>query len=545
MKKLIFLVLILFTVTCGFSATIAVVPYRVDQPLEKISGRDYSKLLSLGILLMKNIEVSSPEEVEIAMNQTGVKPEGTISGEDLHAIGLKCRADYVLIGTIRKTQGLYQFENVFFSVKGNSILSRNSNKARDLYSIVHQEIQDTLVNFSEKKAGPSSKGAADIAFITDMSYAMSTEWAQAGEGIIDFSAAMISRYGIDTRIYLIPYSDKRSFESATVHHNSIRELRERVNSLNPSGTADTKTLISGLNYALVNIKWRRDALKHIILINNSKTDSLFLAEKYSAEAKRREIRIHTISGGRTGSEFTDLERLADLTGGLNYSISYHQRIHDRNGGKHEIFMQRGRVFHSMGDYPGWRDGILSSSGKNPKYVKTPASLDEIFQSKVTPWPEKLVQVFSGSTGIDVMEKNPVQSNIGNILDSIRGNSFKASQESFSGKALISDGRLSMWVKVKDPKVMQRLEMNAEKGFFIKCGFTIRTAPNEAYGVDLTPVTADITSDYITDFVRTSLTDIIKNPGYYTSKGIAKPPIWFIDVKIENTGRYDLKPDVRD
>jgi hypothetical protein len=244
---------------------------------------------------------------------------------------------------------------------------------------------------------------------------MSTEWAQAGEGIIDFSAAMISRYGIDTRIYLIPYSDKRSFESATVHHNSIRELRERVNSLNPSGTADTKTLISGLNYALVNIKWRRDALKHIILINNSKTDSLFLAEKYSAEAKRREIRIHTISGGRTGSEFTDVERLADLTGGLNYSISYHQRIHDRNGGKHEIFMQRGRVFHSMGDYPGWRDGILSSSGKNPKYVKTPASLDEIFQSKVTPWPEKLVQVFSGSTGIDVMEKNPVQSNIGNIL----------------------------------------------------------------------------------------------------------------------------------
>ncbi len=56
-----------------------------------------------------------------------------------------------------------------------------------------------------------------------------------------------------------------------------------------------------------------------------------------------------------------------------------------------------------------------------------------------------------------MEKNPVQSNIGNILDSIRGNSFKASQESFSGKALISDGRLSMWVKVKDPKVMQRLK----------------------------------------------------------------------------------------
>jgi hypothetical protein len=108
---------------------------------------------------------------------------------------------------------------------------------------------------------------------------------------------------------------------------------------------------------------------------------------------------------------------------------------------------------------------------------------------------------------------------------MRGNFFNISHETFSGKALISDGRLSMWVKVKDPGVMRRLEMNSEKGFFIKCGFHIRTAPNEAYGVDLTPVTAEITSDYITDFVKTNLTDIVKNKDYYTSKGIGKPPIW--------------------
>lgn len=544
MKKLILLIVFILTSVSAFSATIAVVPYRVDPPLERITGKDYSKLVSLGILLMKNIDVASPEEVEIAMQQTGVRTEGAISGEDLHTIGLKCRADYVLIGTIRKTHGMYQFENVLYSVKGNSVLSRNSNKAKDLYSIVHQEIRDTLINVSEKKAA-SSKGAADIAFITDMSYSMSTEWAQVRESIIDFSSALISRYGIDTRIYILPYSDKRSFESVTVHQNSIRELKERLNSLNPSGSSDTKILISSLNYALGNIKWRRDASKQIIIINNSKTESLFLAEKYSADARRRDIRIHTISGGRTGSDYSDAERLAELTGGSNHSISYHQRVHDRTGGKHEIYMQRGRVFHSLGDYTGWRDGILASTGKNPKYVKTPSSLDEIFQAKVSPWPEKLVQVFSESTGIQVMEKNPVQSNIGTILESMRVSFFKAVQESFSGKALISDGRLSIWVKVKDPRVMQRLEESSEKGFFIKCGFNVRTSSAEAYGVDLTPVTADITSDYITDYVRTSLTDIVKNRDYYTSKGIGRPPIWFVDVKIENTERYDLKPDVRE
>ena len=113
----------------AYSATIAVVPYRVDHPLEKITGKDYSRLLSLGILMMKNIDVASPEEVEIAMQQTGVRAEGAITGEDLRSIGLKCRADYVLIGTIRKTGGMYQYENVLFSVKGNSILSRNGNMA--------------------------------------------------------------------------------------------------------------------------------------------------------------------------------------------------------------------------------------------------------------------------------------------------------------------------------------------------------------------------------------------------------------------------------
>lgn len=544
MKKLIFLIMILLTSATAFSATIAVVPYRVDPPLEKITGKDYSRLVSLGIILMKNIEVVSPEEVEIAMQQTGVKPEGTISAEDLQAMGLKCRADYVLIGTIRKTGGMYQFENVLFSVKGNSVLSRNSNKAKDLYSIVHQEIRDTLISISEKKAA-SSKGTADIAFVTDMSYSMSTEWGEVRNAIIDFSSALISRYGIDTRVYIIPCSDKRSFESVTVHQNSIRDLKERLNSLAPSGTTDTKTLIASLNYALGNIKWRRDASKQIIIINNSKTESLFLAEKYSSDAKRRDIRVHSISGGRRGSDFSDAERLSELTGGLNYSISYHQRVHDPSGGKHEIYMQRGRVFHSLGEYTAWRDGILASKGKNPKYVRTPSSLDEIYQNRVSPWPEKLAEVFSLGTGIRVMEKNPVQSNIGDILDSMRDNFFKTANGSFSGKALISDGRLSMWVKVKDPAVMRRLEENAEKGFFIRCGFNIRTSQSEAYGVDLTPVTTEISSDYITDFVRTSLTDIVKNRDYYTSKGIGKPPIWFVDVKIENTERYDLKPDVRE
>ncbi len=544
MKKIILFVMFLITTASAFSATIAVVPYSVDPPLEKITGKDYSRLLSLGILLQKNVEVISPEEVEIAMQQTGIKPEGAITGEDLYAIGIKCRADYILIGKIRKIKGMYQFENVFYSVKNKNVVSRNNNKAGDLYSIVHQEIKDTLINISSRTS-LSSKGSADIAFITDMSYSMSTEWEQVRGSIIELYSTLISRYGIDSRLYLLPYSDRRSFESVTVHNNSIRELRDRANSLQPSGSADTKTFISMLNYALTNIKWRASASKDIIIINNSKIDSLFLAEKYAADAKRRGVRIHAISGGRISTDYSDAERLAELTGGNNFSISYHQRVHDPKGGKHEIYLQRGRVFYSTGDYNPWREGILVSKSKNPRYVKTPLSLDEIFQTNIQPWPEKLAQIFFDSTGIRVMEKNFLQSNIGDILESLRDNFLKSEQENFAGKALVSDGRLSLWVKVKDPAVMERFEQYADKGFYLRCGFNVKVSDIEAYGVELLPVKTDITSDFITDFVRTSLTDIVKNKNYYTSKGLNRPPLWFVEVKVDNTERFDYRRDVRE
>ncbi|HPJ34420.1 MAG TPA: VWA domain-containing protein [Spirochaetota bacterium] len=544
MKKIIPVILILLTSISAYSASIAVVPYRIDPPLENLTGKDYSRLLSLAMLLMKDADVISPEEVEIAMQQTGVKPENPVSGEDLHAIGLKCRADYVLIGTIGKTKGVYRFKNVLFSVRENSVLSRSSNTGENLYSVLHREIKDTFVNFKDKKTG-SSTGSADVAFITDMSYSVSAEWDDIRQAIASFSSSLISRYGLDTRIYIIPFSDKRSYESVTVHENSISGLRKRLNSLRPSGNSSIKSLTSMLNYSLSSIKWRRDASKQIIIINNSGLNGIFLAEKYSSAAKRRGIRIHTVSGGRVSSDYSDAERLAGLTGGTNSSISYHQRVHDQNGKKHEIYLQRGRVFHSMTGYNSWRAGVLSSKSSNPKYVIPPSSLDEIYQDKISTWPEKMVKIFSEGTGIQVMEKNPVQSNIEEIFDSMRESLFRSAGEKFYGKALISDGRLSMWVKIRDARLMNRFAEYAGRGYYLKCGFNVRKSSSEAYGVELIPVTADITSDYITDFVKTTLTDIVKNSNYYISKGIGTPPLWFAEIKVDNIESYEPKRDVRD
>lgn len=546
MKKIFyifFLSMILFPCWL-YSESIVVMPYRIEPPLDKISGDDYAKMLSLGIMFTKDIDVVNPSEVSLAMEMLGIRPEKEITAEHLHSLGLRCRAEYVLIGILKKSKGVYYYENVLYSVRNDDVLSRNSGKAKDLYSIVHQEIRDTLINLRDIKS-ITPKAKADVAIILDSSYSMSSEIDTVRNSITEFIGELIGKYGIDTRVYLIPSSDNRSFESMTMHQNSIKELRQRLDNIKPSGTAKADTILRSLTYALENIRWRGDASKDIVVINNSEVNKIFLAEQYAKKAKDRNIRISIISGGRVGGDLSDLDRLSELTDGFDSAISYHQRLFDPEGNSYEIYLQRGRVFYSLGEYKFWRDGILSRKGKNTQYVKTPEYFEELYTAKVKPWPENLAQFFSTAKGISIGEKNPLQSNIANIFDELKNYGFKKDSSFYYGKALISDGNISLWVRIRDRDVLEKFLSYSQRGILVKCGFTVSIAEGEPYGITLTPVASDITSDYITDFVRTSLIDIVKNKDYYMTKGIGRPPVWFINVKIENVESYIHAKDIRD
>ncbi|HPP94522.1 MAG TPA: VWA domain-containing protein [Spirochaetota bacterium] len=546
MKKffyIFFLSMILFPCWL-YSESIVVMPYRIEPPLDKISGDDYAKMLSLGIMFTKDIDVVNPSEVSLAMEMLGIRPEKEITAEHLHSLGLRCRAEYVLIGLLKKSKGVYYYENVLYSVHNDDVLSRNSGKAKDLYSIVHQEIRDTLINLRDIKS-ITPKAKADVAIILDSSYSMSSEIDTVRNSISEFIGELIGKYGIDTRVYLIPSSDNRSFESMTMHQNSIKELRQRLDNIKPSGTAKADTILRSLTYALENIRWRGDASKDIIVINNSEVNKIFLAEQYAKKAKDRNIRISIISGGRVGGDLSDLDRLSELTDGFDSAISYHQRLFDPQGNSYELYLQRGRVFYSLGEYKFWRDGILSRKGKNQRYVKTPEYFEELYTAKVKPWPENLAQFFSTAKGISIGEKNPLQSNIANIFDELKNYGFKKDSSFYYGKALISDGNISLWVRIRDRDVLEKFLSYSQRGILVKCGFTVSIAEGEPYGITLTPVASDITSDYITDFVRTSLIDIVKNKDYYMTKGIGRPPVWFINVKIENVESYIHAKDIRD
>jgi len=543
MKKILLFVLFLISASQLF-ASIAVLPYR-DQAFDsRISGKEYARMLSLGILLMKDTDVLSPEEADIGMKQLGINPEGSVDAEDLNAFGIKYNLKYILLGSISKKKGAFAFDNVLYSVRDRKVLSRNNNSSLDIYKLIQMEIKDTLINFGTKKA-VTGKTQADIVFLFDSSYNMSDEWSDVRNSISEFSSALISKLNVDTRIYLAPYSERKSYESVTTHQNSIKELNQTLSRLQPGGAGNTDKFTSLLNFTVKNIKWRSAALKEIYIINNSKLEGMFVPERIAVEAKKKNIHINVISSGKITGEYNDMERLAVLTKGKSISISYHQRVFDKSGTRHDLYLQRGRIFHSIAPHHEWKSGILSSAGNNPKYVKPPQALDEVFHTKTLLTPDKLIQTFSEYTGITIIQKEALQNNLVDIVSSMQSGLSASSGTSFSGRALISDGKISFWVKVKNQKIMDIFEKHGVSGFYIKTGFNIKKSDSDAYGIELIPVTTDISADYIPDLAKTTLTDIVKNQEFFITKGIGSPPVWFVEVKIENIERYDQKIDVRD
>ena len=543
MKRLIFTLLFL-SITAAATASIAVMPYRMELAPGDISGREYAKLLSLTILLAKDTDVLSPEEAEIGMKQIGIKPEGAVTEEDLYNFGTRYKLDYILIGTVTKKKGQYFFDNVYYAVRNRKIVSRNKNSASDLFKLARQEVKDTLFSLPQKEAAKQQK-QADIAFVIDLSYNIADEWETVQDAVNNINSSLVGKYSIDTRVFILPFSDRKDQELATVHNNSIKGVREKLGSLQPAGAPDMNKFMSVLNHTIRNLKWRSGSAKEIVIITNSNLTGIFMSEKYAAEAKKRGIKITVISCGKVTGEFGDIERLPELTGGSNFSVSYHQTVHDAQGGKHELYLQRGRVFHSMSLYRAWRGGVLVSVNKNPKYVKVPESFEEIYLAKNSVSPGRMAQVYSDTGHVRLLDKEHLQNNIGDILESVQGSFTRASVSGNYGKAFISDGKISMWVRVTDKKIMQDFIQNEGRGFYTKVGVIVRESKSGEYGVELAPAVTGITADYIPDRCRATLSEIIRNPDTYSSTGAGFPPVWFIDIKIENCESYESSRDIRD
>lgn len=536
-KRFALISLLLFSAFPAYSR-VAVFPYRVSGDTG-ISGQEYARLLSLTALLMKKIEIQSPHETAIGMRDMGIT-SGNQSADDLDLFGKKYRLSYILTGTLRTEGGIFISDNILYSVRGGQIISRFSSSESDLFRSAEKSVRSSFMDISDRETDDSTR-EADIALLIDLSYNSKPEWDDIKTSIIAMSSQLIEQSSINTRIYILPYSDRKSFESAAIYSNSLTQLKKGLNSLNPAGAPDKKNLSQVLNYSIKNIKWRSSARKKIIIINCSSAEGLFFPERSAFEAKGKNIVIDVISGAGLIDRKNSLERLADITDGTAYSIAYSRKVYDTSGAGYYLYLERSRVFQSKAFYHNWSRGILKKGNSSPVH----SGPEEIFHRAEEVAPDRMDDIFADYSNVRIIQQDPLLTNINTIFSSLVAGMAGKDSPLFTGKALIYTGNIPLWVKIPGNSLMADFEAMEKNGFYSTAPFYIRRSSAEAYGVELIPADIKIEKGFIPDAAVAEIEKVIKNPEKYTTGGIGSPPVWFIEFKTERTERFRAGKDIRD
>ncbi len=551
-KKIVFIIILLYFFELSSFSEIAILPYKVNNPSEYFkaeTGSEYSKLISLGAVYKKDLDVAAPRDIEMDLRRFGLDPEKTLTGEDLDMIGRARFLDYILLGTLSKSGRKYLSSSVLYSVKEKKAVINMKFSGNSLIELAQKEVREIFYNFKDIKKS-MDKPPLDLVFLIDTSYKMSLEWTSVKDAILRLSGYIIDSLRIDTRIYIIPFSSKTSYDYGSVSLNSITSLRKILDVIQPSGGMNSGNFFNSLKHSVENVKWRRDATKLIMVIANSNIGRTGYNEKYGIISEQKGIKINSISlSSFKADEHEIIKRLSSNTKGNYREVSYHQKVFDVNGSMIELYLEGNRVFQSRVYDISWMDGIIDNKNQYTGFGKPKSYLNEIFydEKKYIIEPGKIAEEFSNITGERIINKEKLENNLHEVLNSIFSGFYNVKGTSYSpvGKALISDGKISFWIQIYDSGLYNFLNDKYRQGYVMPLGVMIKEDQANAYGISLLPMSYKITSDFVPSLLKAELTDIVKRKKYFMENGLFHPPLWFIDVKIENIELFSRARDIRE
>lgn len=536
-------------------AEIAIIPYKVENSsadFPESTGGEYSRLLSVASLLLKDdVDIASPREVDLDLERMKLSPRDVITKEDLDVMGKTLHIDHFLLGSLARRGGVYRSESVLYSVREGRIVARARVSDRDLFGLAEKEIHEALRAYRGKTANaPDSAGGGsmDLVLLVDLSYRIHRDWTSVKNAAVGLASHLIDSRRVDTRFYVVPFSDRAAYPSASVSVNSIPSVREELDKLKPAGVAGQEVFMQSLQYAVRNIKWRSAAKKMIILVSNSfiGTGS---ADRYGVMARNKGIVINAVSlGGVPGDRSEVPGRLANITGGVHSHAAYHQKLFGPSGEGIGVFMENGRLFRSRVPEGKWRKGLYSREGPRKQHAKAKSFLEEIFVSekKALPSPYDMTGAYTRATMEQVINQEKLEDNIDLLVKRGTGTTAgrKAAGPGAAGRALISDGTLSFWVTAPDGGFIDFFIDRQQRGLVFPLGVMVKKDSGSAYGVSLIPVIKGMGADYLPRSIRASLSDIVRRNDYYSTKGLSFPPVWFVDVKVEQAEKSRGERDIR-
>ena len=531
------------------SAEMAVLPYRVHGAsgfMTEESGNNHAYLVSLGASLTRKVEMLPWRDIEDDLKRSGKKAGSGMSTSDLASFGRRRYLQYIITGTLDRSDKMYHSSSILYSVAEERVVSRSDNSAGDLLTLAERDIDDLFLQFP--KNTEKRKGSLDVALVFDSSLSMRKDWNALRDGAHELSSYALEKLMADARIYLVPFSDSISEANRYVSANSVRGVEDVFSRIRPLGDAGPEQLVSAMRYTVNSIRWREEAARLIVIVSNSTSRKGSAAERFSLMASKKGIRVCTITLGALGEDDCALyRRLADIGGGRSFAVSYHQKIYDEQGSGHELYFQRGRFFQSTVFSPEWKQGLLRKENSNRAYGEPLRFLDEIyFRESGIPvnaysMPDSLKRI----ERVTVLRKDELENNIPLVMTGIMEKYGTPADNTPEGKVLLSDGKISLWIRPSDRQVIVRLKEYAGSDSYLNIGCTVRSAPGEAYGITLVPRMIIPQGEFLPDIIRVNLDEVVRNSKDFSGKGFLSPPLWFIRLKVDRLESFRDVPDARD
>lgn len=549
----LFLIILLLSWNTAYSQ-IAVIPYKIKNPSVSFPpemGEEYARLLSIAMLMKKNVEVASPRNVILDLRRFSLNPQGVIARDDLKILGKGGYIEYFLLGAVSRIGDTYISDSRLYSVRENSLVISNRSRANNLFELAERDVGEMGLQFPDRSHPNVSGASVDISIVADLSYNVLREWPSIKTGIGTLVEELSDNWHFDARVYVIPFSEFYTGDRGVLSVNSAIGLQRELARLSPKGGNREKFLGRALSYSVKNISWRRNSSKVLLIITNSSFEDEHFVERYIIAAKGSGIKIYTLSLGKLNwSDTSRIRRISTMGRGLHFSATYHQRLFDLSGKSIDLLLESGRLFKSLG-YGEWRGGILEYSSGRSGYSRIDASLDEIIydEKKYTIHPYNLATYYTELTGERILSRSAVENNIDAALERI-GESYFGSGVRVRrkiGRVLLSDGKVTIWVNIANKRELDFYEKKLSHGFFLPLGISLRKRADEPYGIALYPtiLPVDITGDYVPKMMKTDLASVVKKPDYYMGNGLFHPPIWFISIKVERIKRDRGVRDIRD
>jgi hypothetical protein len=556
LTRILLISIILTVITPRSFAEFAVLPYRVNNPsswLKADTGIEYARLLSAGTLIKKRVEVHSPEQIILDMKRMGLTPDSNISSDHLKRLGSSLYLDYILIGSLTKKGDKFISESILFSVKEGKVLAGEKNSASTLLKLAEADINSFMVLYPDKLLpGPAPSGReADILFLIDSSSAAMNDRNFINESILSHASWMIDDNRCNTRIYVVPFAEKKGREGTGLAENSIPELKKILSGVRPLGPQSGQAFQNSFTYAVSTVKWRPKALKEIVIITASNLDSAKNAQSTALTASRKGIKVHALKiGGLTPVQSKNIDAVSRVSGGTSAFVPYHRKVYDAAGEEISLYYEGGRAFRSWNYVSDWHNGLYEGQSTAVS-MKIKPLYEEILDSakeQVTPW--NMSELYDRYGTKRIISIKPVESGLSPRVRAISaGITQKGSDPgnitaSPRARVLLSDGKISVWADISTGEQLEIFKKRAAQKFLFPVALTLRKAPAETYGVAPVIVAADIPSDYIPLSMKVSLESLLKQPSKYLSNGIFTPPVWFIEVRVEEISG-DNESDIRD